>query len=79
MVSYCLVIFYQREYSRNSGMITVLSNRIGDVGILMRIVFIMNFSVWGIFEFCSIYIINFVGLMVILGAITKSAQIPFSA
>lgn len=37
LVSYCLVIYYQRIKRFNSGMVTVLTNRIGDVGVLMCI------------------------------------------
>jgi NADH-ubiquinone oxidoreductase chain 5 len=37
LVSYCLVIYYQNVKSYNAGMLTVLSNRIGDVALLMVI------------------------------------------
>nr|WMQ78006.1 NADH dehydrogenase subunit 5 [Metabraxas rubrotincta] len=83
LVSYCLVIYYQNLKSYNAGMLTVLSNRIGDVLILMIISWMMNFGSWNyIFylefmknDFCMIYI----GVMVILASMTKSAQIPFSS
>jgi NADH-ubiquinone oxidoreductase chain 5 len=35
LVSYCLVIYYQNVKSYNAGMLTVLSNRVGDVALLM--------------------------------------------
>lgn len=35
LVSYCLVIFYQRTKAYNAGMLTALTNRIGDVILLM--------------------------------------------
>nr|YP_010287475.1 NADH dehydrogenase subunit 5 [Hydatocapnia marginata]UKT61806.1 NADH dehydrogenase subunit 5 [Hydatocapnia marginata] len=83
LVSYCLVIYYQNLKSYNAGMLTVLSNRIGDVLILMIICWMMNFGGWNyIFylefmknDFCMIYI----SIMIILAAMTKSAQIPFSS
>nr|YP_010287449.1 NADH dehydrogenase subunit 5 [Amraica recursaria]UKT61780.1 NADH dehydrogenase subunit 5 [Amraica recursaria] len=83
LVSYCLVIYYQNLKSYNAGMLTVLSNRIGDVLILMIISWMMNFGSWNyIFylefmknDYCMIYI----GIMIILAAMTKSAQIPFSS
>lgn len=31
------MIFYQNYMSYNSGMVTVLCNRIGDVGLLLRL------------------------------------------
>lgn len=37
LVSYCLVIYYQNVKSANAGMLTVLSNRVGDVAILLCI------------------------------------------
>nr|YP_010287436.1 NADH dehydrogenase subunit 5 [Menophra senilis]UKT61767.1 NADH dehydrogenase subunit 5 [Menophra senilis] len=83
LVSYCLVIYYQNLKSYNAGMLTVLSNRIGDVLILMVISWMMNFGSWNyIFylefmknDYCMIYI----SFMIILAAMTKSAQIPFSS
>ena len=37
LVSYCLVIYYQNEKSSAAGILTALSNRIGDVAILLAI------------------------------------------
>jgi len=37
LTSYALVIYYQRESSCNSGIITVLSNRVGDSCLLLTI------------------------------------------
>nr|WOG34358.1 NADH dehydrogenase subunit 5 [Hypoaspis sp. 3 JO-2023a] len=80
LVSYCLVIFYNNENSSAAGMITVMSNRLGDSGIILSIVLMMNFGGWSFFEYGeekkSMF---FLSLMVMLGAFTKSAQIPFSA
>ena len=39
LISYCLVIYYQRNIAFNSGMLTVLCNRLGDIGLLMLICF----------------------------------------
>nr|YP_009045397.1 NADH dehydrogenase subunit 5 [Dichorragia nesimachus]AHA03748.1 NADH dehydrogenase subunit 5 [Dichorragia nesimachus]WHE44860.1 NADH dehydrogenase subunit 5 [Dichorragia nesimachus] len=83
LVSYCLVIYYQNLKSYNAGMLTALSNRIGDVMILILISWMMNYGSWNyIFylEFMSNdYCMKIIGLLVILAAMTKSAQIPFSS
>lgn len=82
LVSYCLVIYYQNIKSSNAGIITILSNRIGDVAILLRISWLVNFGRWNFFYFQFIYSRKdtiFIILIVIIAAITKRAQIPFSA
>nr|YP_011003030.1 NADH dehydrogenase subunit 5 [Rhipicephalus bursa]WPR15195.1 NADH dehydrogenase subunit 5 [Rhipicephalus bursa] len=77
LVSYCLVIFYQSVNSYNSGMMTVISNRIGDVMVIMMIIFAINFNS---FELISFKEFEFIwGMMIIIAGMTKSAQIPFSA
>nr|APX40025.1 NADH dehydrogenase subunit 5 [Cryptocephalus rugicollis] len=83
LVSYCLVIYYQNVKSFNAGMLTALTNRIGDVALLMAIAWMMNYGGWNFFfylEVCSkdIYM-QVIGWLVILAAMTKSAQIPFSS
>jgi len=80
LVSYCLVIYYQNERSNRAGIITVLTNRIGDVGILLALVFIINFGDWSYFYFTiRDSLLMFIVLFLMLGAVTKRAQIPFSA
>nr|YP_010324945.1 NADH dehydrogenase subunit 5 [Dermacentor steini]UNO54126.1 NADH dehydrogenase subunit 5 [Dermacentor steini]WPQ69980.1 nad5 [Dermacentor steini] len=77
LVSYLLVIFYQSTNSYNSGMMTIISNRVGDVMIIMMLVFMFNF---GLLDLISLTKIEFLcGMLVIIAGLTKSAQIPFSA
>lgn len=44
LVSYCLVIYYQNVKSARAGLLTVLSNRIGDVAILLAISWLFNYG-----------------------------------
>lgn len=75
--SYILVVYYQNSSSSASGSITILSNRIGDIIILIRIAIIFSILNWNfsINENIRILII----LILIIAAISKSAQFPFSA
>nr|QVT10961.1 NADH dehydrogenase subunit 5 [Clanis deucalion] len=83
LVSYCLVIYYQNINSYNAGMLTVLSNRIGDVLILMVISWMLNYGSWNYIFYLNFMkndlIMGFISVMIIMAAMTKSAQIPFSS
>nr|YP_010026297.1 NADH dehydrogenase subunit 5 [Leptestheria brevirostris]QOQ37317.1 NADH dehydrogenase subunit 5 [Leptestheria brevirostris] len=83
LVSYCLVIFYQSGKSSSAGMITALSNRIGDVCLIIAIALYssmgtFNFFSWvGGSQMSGNQILTMTFIM--MAATTKSAQIPFSA
>jgi NADH-ubiquinone oxidoreductase chain 5 len=67
--------------SLNAGLLTILSNRIGDIAILLRIAWLFNYGSWNIMIVEYMYrseILLILGL-VMLASLTKSAQIPFSA
>nr|YP_010701737.1 NADH dehydrogenase subunit 5 [Helophilus continuus]WCJ53311.1 NADH dehydrogenase subunit 5 [Helophilus continuus] len=83
LVSYCLVIYFNNVKSYNAGMLTALLNRIGDVALLMAIAWMLNYGSWN-----YVYYLEFmkndmemmvIGSLVMLAAMTKSAQIPFSS
>nr|UZT67455.1 NADH dehydrogenase subunit 5 [Prosaspicera validispina] len=76
LISYCLIIYYQNNYSFNSGMLTLLSNRIGDIMLILMIFFMMNIGSWNLF-FYKFNNYFFITLLMIM-SMTKSAQIPFS-
>nr|YP_010286767.1 NADH dehydrogenase subunit 5 [Halticus minutus]UKT60748.1 NADH dehydrogenase subunit 5 [Halticus minutus] len=81
LVSYCLVIYYQNSKSYNAGMLTILTNRIGDVIILVSIAWMMNFGGWNFIFYLYIYndSMNYLYIFMALAGFTKSAQIPFSS
>lgn len=83
LVSYCLVIYYQNIKSYNAGILTALTNRIGDVALLISIAWILNFGRWNyIFylqEFKDRSIMEIISVLVVLAGATKRAQIPFSS
>nr|UOK09820.1 NADH dehydrogenase subunit 5 [Ixodes confusus] len=77
LVSYLLVIYYQSKDSYNSGMITVMSNRVGDVCILLSLVFLMNFGNYDMILYNDMFLLC--GILLVMAGMTKSAQIPFSS
>nr|YP_010693414.1 NADH dehydrogenase subunit 5 [Gonopsis coccinea]WCB99296.1 NADH dehydrogenase subunit 5 [Gonopsis coccinea] len=82
LVSYCLVIYYQNYNSYNSGMLTILSNRIGDVSILISISWLFSMGSWN-YMYYLFYLDSFLSFwlifFIVLAAFTSSAQIPFSS
>nr|YP_010730033.1 NADH dehydrogenase subunit 5 [Ctenophthalmus quadratus]WEF75073.1 NADH dehydrogenase subunit 5 [Ctenophthalmus quadratus] len=83
LVSYCLVIYYQNIKSYSAGMLTVLMNRVGDVTLLLSIAWMLNYGSWN-YIFYFYYMSDYKEMIIIasllmISAMTKSAQIPFSA
>nr|QNG56360.1 NADH dehydrogenase subunit 5 [Phalacridae gen. sp. MJ-2020] len=83
LVSYCLVIYYQNNKSYNAGMLTVLTNRIGDVALLFSISWMMNYGsftyIYYLEFFSNSFVMKLITYLIFLAAFTKSAQMPFSA
>nr|QPN54148.1 NADH dehydrogenase subunit 5 [Holotrichia oblita] len=83
LVSYCLVVYYQNIKSYNAGMITALSNRVGDVALLMSIAWMVNYGGFNYIYYVDVskmdYEMGLISWLVVLAAMTKSAQIPFSS
>nr|UDF83698.1 NADH dehydrogenase subunit 5 [Vermileo comstocki] len=83
LVSYCLVIYFQNVKSYNAGMLTALSNRIGDVALLLAIAWMLNYGSWNYIFYIELFSdhmeMMLVGSLIMLAAMTKSAQIPFSS
>lgn len=83
LVSYCLVIYYPTKKSNSAGILTVMRNRVGDICILLIIGWIgalgdFSFIPWTITD-SILTQTNTLSILVVLAAITKRAQFPFSA
>nr|AYV97250.1 NADH deshydrogenase subunit 5 [Xiphydria sp. ZJUH 2008002] len=79
MVSYCLVAYYQNKSSYNASMLTVLMNRLGDIGLLMIISILMYYGSWNLLFYTKLFDFSLITFFLLLAAMTKSAQIPFSS
>nr|UGK73354.1 NADH dehydrogenase subunit 5 [Mesargus serrata] len=77
LVSYCLVVYYSSVKSYLSGMITCLTNRLGDIGLIISLSWVSSFGSWH-FMFYNEFFHNSLYLLLIFSCFTKSAQIPFS-
>ena len=79
VTSYLLVIYYQRNKSYNAGIITALTNRLGDVGLLLCLAFLVKFGSWNFYLFIPPLEMGIILIILVRARITKRAQIPFSA
>lgn len=74
LTSFLLVVYYQNAYAAGAGLVTALTNRVGDVALLLAITCLLAGGRWHFFRARS----GWVGVgLVVLAAITKSAQFPF--
>nr|ASM41842.1 NADH dehydrogenase subunit 5 [Chlorophorus simillimus] len=83
LVSYCLVIYYQNVKSYNAGMLTALSNRIGDVALLMSIAWMLNYGSWSYIYYLDFmktdFTMSLISWLVVLAAMLKELKFPFSS
>ena len=49
MTSFLLVIYYQNAYSQGAGIITALTNRLGDIGLIFLVGVIIELGDWSFF------------------------------
>lgn len=78
LISFLLVIYYQNSKSLAAGLITALTNRIGDAFLLIAIALTANQNHWNITNIWNHPIINILTFSILIAGMTKSAQIPFS-
>lgn len=79
--SYLLVIYYSRKKSFNSGIVTMLSNRVGDALILVSLCYFLILETVNLnmIFFNSFFDMASIILLILFAACTKRAQIPFRA
>lgn len=79
ITSFILVIYYQNPKSLRAGLVTAITNRIGDVAILLSIGWTLSQGHWNIIHISTDRVNRILQIRIItLAAITKRAQIPFS-
>nr|QIQ23129.1 NADH dehydrogenase subunit 5 [Rochia nilotica] len=79
IVSFALVIYYQNTKSLSAGMLTALANRIGDVMLLVSIGLCVIQGHWNILFMWTNDFSPILAFCIVVAAMTKSAQIPFSS
>nr|AXP84550.1 NADH dehydrogenase subunit 5 [Perumytilus purpuratus] len=77
LVSFLLVCYYQNSSSLGAAMITVLTNRVGDVLILSSIGLMSSWGDWLVYNRVIFNDLGYVGFFVVVAGMTKSAQMPF--
>ena len=78
ITSFVLVVYYNNAKSLGAGIITALTNRIGDVILLISIALLFNQGHWIVQNIWENETVKWIPLLIIIAAITKRAQIPFS-
>jgi NADH:ubiquinone oxidoreductase subunit 5 (subunit L)/multisubunit Na+/H+ antiporter MnhA subunit len=78
LTSYLLVIYYRNNKSIRAGILTALTNRIGDALLILAASWAYLSGHWS-FSYSHYNVNILITLIVIMAAITKRAQIPFSA
>nr|QNK04075.1 NADH dehydrogenase subunit 5 [Tridacna noae] len=79
LVSFCLVGYYDSKSSLSASMLTLMTNRIGDVMFLVVISLLIGVNSLYFDSVEEMAGTGLVMLMLLIGSATKSAQVPFSA
>jgi NADH-ubiquinone oxidoreductase chain 5 len=75
LTSFCLVIFYERPRRLSSGLLTVLTNRLGDSMFICSLFYF--FLVGGLSVVDHYHYSYLMAILLVVGSITKRAQLPF--
>jgi len=78
LTSFILVVYYQNHKSLAAGLLTAFANRVGDAILLIAIALTLDQGHWNILNITYNYHSIIQIFLILVTAITKSAQIPFS-
>nr|YP_009422191.1 NADH dehydrogenase subunit 5 [Ruditapes decussatus]AJY78596.1 NADH dehydrogenase subunit 5 [Ruditapes decussatus] len=78
VVSFLLVVYYMNSESLSAGMITAISNRVGDACFILVIGMMSGYLSYN-YSGGEVFKVGLVSVLILVGSMTKSAQIPFSA
>nr|ADB92005.1 NADH dehydrogenase subunit 5 [Ammothea hilgendorfi] len=79
LVSFLLVMFYMNKSSLSGSLLTVLTNRVGDISLILSIAMLMNFGEFSMNMELKNNEWLIIMLLITMSSMTKSAQMPFSA
>lgn len=79
LTSFLLVVYYQNYKSLAAGILTIIMNRIGDVFIILAVALLVTQGHWNLFLFWPDNLRYLVIIFLIVSAMTKRAQVPFSS
>ncbi len=79
LTRFLLVVYYQNAKSLRGGIITALTNRLGDATILIAIALILNTNQWFYSHLWENKFLIIIRSLILIARLTKSAQIPFSS
>lgn len=78
VVSFLLVVYYINRESLSAGIITAIRNRVGDACFILVIGMISGYLSYN-YSGGEVFKVGLVRVLILVGSITKRAQIPFSA
>jgi len=79
VTSFLLVVYYQRKSRVRAGMLTRLTNRLGDILFMVCMGVVFGFMAFDFLEILEGGVSALFVFILVLGCMTKRAQIPFSA
>jgi len=79
LTRFLLIIYYQNPKSLGAGIITALTNRLGDAFLLIAIASTLTSNNWFSLNIWPSQLDTFIIISILLAAMTKRAQAPFSS